>query len=144
MRFGGAALGVDVASFIGDAATPKFGLMGEQGIAEDAKNHSLSFGLSSEMANAGTAAHGMVSVANAQKGAIEAGGDARFAQGLAGGIGSMVQGIAGGLGSPTGGGTTGKTMPTYGGQTYSGFLGTDHGIKGFAPTMAFKSNIFGG
>ena len=122
MRFGGAALGVDVASFIGNAATPKFDLQGMQAINEGAKNQALSYGLSSEIANAGTSAAGMVKVADAQAGAIEAGGAAQAQSAIAGGIGSAVSGIAGGLsGMFSGGGGGGGGGGLVGGD-YSSFL----------------------
>ena len=144
MRHAGAALGVDVASFIGSSATPKFSLMGEQGIYDDAKNLGLSFGLSSEIANAGTAAHGMAAKANAQKGAIAAQGQAQYNSNIAAGIESGIKGFAGGLGGLSSGGGGGYGMMKIGGQDSHSFLPSNTYDMGFTPDFTYGFGSMGG
>ena len=127
-RPAGAGVGIDISSFMGDG--PDFGGMNQQGVVEDAKNESLSFGLSSEMANAGTQAEGMIASAHAM-GEVQLANTPGTTEALAGALpklGGMFSGVmSGGGGAAAGGG--GYQMGFGSDGSYGGFGGRYGGFQ---------------
>ena len=124
-RPAGAGVGIDISSFMGQG--PDFGGMNEQGVVEDAKNHSMSFGLSAEMANAGTQAEGMIAKAHAM-GEAQLAGTPGTTEALAGALPKLGGMFAGAM-SGGGGGSGGYQMGFGSDGSYGGFGGRYGGFQ---------------
>ena len=109
MRHAGAGIGVDLTQFM--PLGPDFGRLSEQGVMDNAKNESLTFGLTADMSNAGTIAGGYMDRANilgeAATSNAQTAADANVLTSAIGAAGKMAGGAMAGIGDGSGGGGSG-------------------------------------